>query len=132
MAFLLDTNVCIEIVRGRNERLMLSLNRQKFEDLSICTVVWAELITGARLSENFDSARTKLIAFESLPAYPFDMAAAERYAEVRADLHRQGRIIGSNDLMIAAIALAHDLTLVTHNMREFSRVAGLDLVDWEI
>lgn len=130
--FLLDTNVCIEIVRGRNEALMECLNRHRFEDFSICTVVWAELVTGARLAENFAKARKNPGAFESLPSFPFDMAAAEQYAKIRAELHRQGRIIGANDLMIAAIALEKELTLVTHNTREFSRVSGLAIEDWQI
>jgi tRNA(fMet)-specific endonuclease VapC len=62
---------------------------------------------------------------------PFDDAAAEAYGRLRAELARRGTPIGPNDLMIAAIALAHDLTLVTHNTAEFSRVSGLRLEDWE-
>ena len=63
---------------------------------------------------------------------PFDRASAERYAELRADLQRQGQIIGGNDMQIAAIALVHGLILVTHNTREFSRIPGLSLEDWQI
>lgn len=63
---------------------------------------------------------------------PFDDAAAVVYAEIRAALAQAGKPIGPNDLQIAAIALANDLTLVTHNTREFSRVQGLKLADWEI
>ncbi|KYG01863.1 hypothetical protein BE21_55765 [Sorangium cellulosum] len=61
----------------------------------------------------------------------FDDVAAERYAVIRAELEGRGQSIGANDLLIAAIALAHDLTLVTHNISEFSRVTGLRLEDWE-
>jgi tRNA(fMet)-specific endonuclease VapC len=61
----------------------------------------------------------------------FDDAAAEHYVRIRADLAAKGRPIGPNDLMIAAIALANRFTLVTHNTREFGRVAGLIVEDWE-
>ena len=64
-------------------------------------------------------------------SYPFDDAVAEIYGQIRADLAQQGKPIGPNDLIIAAIALANDCILVTHNTREFSRVAGLSLEDWE-
>ena len=67
-------------------------------------------------------------AFQSLP---FDDAAAEAYGRLRAELARRGTPIGPNDLMIAAIALVHDLTLVTHNTAEFSRVSDLRFEDWE-
>jgi tRNA(fMet)-specific endonuclease VapC len=62
---------------------------------------------------------------------PFDDLAADQYALIRADLEGRGQLIGANDLLIAAIARAHDLTLVTHNMAEFSRVGRLELEDWE-
>lgn len=62
----------------------------------------------------------------------FDDASAERYGPICADLAASGKLIGPNDLLIAAIALAHGLTLVTHNTNEFSRVAGLTLEDWQV
>jgi tRNA(fMet)-specific endonuclease VapC len=69
-----------------------------------------------------------LDAFESLP---FDDAAAEVYGQIRAELTRRGTPIGPNDLLIAAIAVARNLTLVTHNTAEFSRVPNLHFEDWE-
>jgi tRNA(fMet)-specific endonuclease VapC len=63
-------------------------------------------------------------------SYAFNDSAAERYGRIRTDLAMQGTPIGPNDLMIAAIALANNLTLVTHNTREFARVDGLPLEDW--
>jgi tRNA(fMet)-specific endonuclease VapC len=62
---------------------------------------------------------------------PFDDAAAEAYAEIRADLARRGQLIGPNDLVTAAICLAHDITLVTHNVTEFGRIGKLRIEDWE-
>ena len=69
--------------------------------------------------------------FDQFVSLPFDDASAEAYGRLRAELARRGTPIGPNDLMIAAIALAYDLTLVTHNTAEFSRVPGLRLEDWE-
>lgn len=63
---------------------------------------------------------------------PFDDSAAEIYGRIRAELEAVGMLIGPYDMMIAAIALANDLTLVTHNTREFGRVAGLKVEDWEV
>ena len=70
--------------------------------------------------------------FNPYVSLPFDDAAAEAYGRIRADLAIRGALIGPNDLLIAAIAVASGLTLVTHNTGEFSRVAGLPLEDWEV
>ena len=83
---------------------------------------------------SFQSAAGKRLLtsfFAPLISLPFDDACAEEYGALRATLAAAGRPIGPNDLLIAATALAHDLTLVTHNLREFSRVAGLKIEDWE-
>jgi tRNA(fMet)-specific endonuclease VapC len=81
----------------------------------------------ARAAENLDRVDRFCAAFESLP---FDDAAASRCGEIRAQLRREGRPIGANDLLIAAIALAADLTLVTRNLSEFRRVPGLTVDGW--
>ena len=101
-------------------------------EVRVCAIVKAEMYYGAMKS--VDPAHTLaqqqmfLNAFESLPC---DDAAALVYGRVRAELARRGMPIGPNDLMIAAIAVAHDLILVTHNATEFDRVTGLRLEDWE-
>ena len=82
-----------------------------------------------RKQENIALAQTLLGAFRSLF---FDDAAADHAAHVRAALEAAGTSIGPNDLLIAAIALANGLTLVTHNTREFGRVPGLGIEDWEL
>lgn len=130
--FLLDTNACIEVLRGRNPIFVQRFREHQGEQPAICTVVWAELLVGARLSPDPATARRRLDVFAELPCPGFSRAAAEHYAEIRALLQRQGQLIGPNDLFIASIALAHNLILVTHNTREFSRVPGLALEDWEM
>ena len=128
---LLDTNVCIEVLRGRNEALRQKLSATKLADISLCSVVWAELYTGANLSDDREKSMRQLSGFGALTSYPFDDDAARVYGELRASLQPRGRLIGGNDLMIAAIALARGLILVTNNTSEFSRIPGLKLEDWQ-
>ncbi len=102
-------------------------------------MVKAELLYGAyRSSRRADNLQLLATLFQQFGSLPFDDAAAEHYGRVRADLDgrvradlaAQGTPIGPNDLMIAAIALANNLILITHNTRESARVAGLTLEDW--
>ena len=131
MSFLLDTNVCIEILRGRNPTLQTRLRQASQENLAICAIVRGELLCGARLARDPARELARLAVFDELQDYPFDSIAAEQYSLIRVHLQQQGRLIGAYDLLIAAIALAHNLTLVTHNTSEFSRVPGLRLEDWQ-
>ncbi len=132
MRYLLDTNVCIEILRGRNPGLRQRLETAGFDQLRLCSIVWAELHCGACLLANPEQEIRRIeTAFGGWPHLPFDDAAAERYGEIRARLQRAGRLIGANDLLIAATALANGLTLITHNTDEFQRVDGLAVEDWE-
>lgn len=132
MRYLLDTNVCIEILRGRNPSLKQRLESAGFDQLRLCSIVWAELHCGACLLVNPEQEKQRIkVAFGGWPRLPFDDAAAERYGEIRAQLQRAGRLIGANDLLIAATALANGLTLITHNTDEFKRIEGLVVEDWE-
>jgi tRNA(fMet)-specific endonuclease VapC len=100
----------------------------------LCSVVLAELIYGAHHGgAAHQAANLALIASlrHLFASRPFDDRAAEEYGELREYLASLGTPIGPNDLMIAAIALANRLTLVTHNAAEFSRVPGLMLEDWQ-
>lgn len=91
----------------------------------------AELLYGARKSEKTSENLVRLDKlFELLEVIDFDQRAAHHYGIIRAQLEREGTPIGGNDLMIGAIALAHDLTLVTRNLKEFRRIVGLKVVEW--
>lgn len=132
MIYLLDTNVCIRYLNGSSEGVLRHLNSLRPEEVAVCSVVKAELYFGAMRSTKpvttQDLQRRFLERFVSLA---FDDPAAEAYGRIRAELTSRGTIIGPNDLMIAAIALANNLTLVTHNSEEFGRVPGLRTEDWE-
>ncbi|MBN2574117.1 MAG: type II toxin-antitoxin system VapC family toxin [Deltaproteobacteria bacterium] len=132
MAFLLDTNVCIGILTGRSPQAVERLRRLSPSDVRVASVVRAELLFGARNSSRVEGNLALLATFLApFASVPFDDMAADYYGRIRADLHRAGEIIGPNDMLIAATALAHDLVLVTRNVKEFGRVPGLRWVDWE-
>jgi tRNA(fMet)-specific endonuclease VapC len=132
MTYLLDTNACIRYLNGRAPNVWQRLSALPPTEVRVCAIVKAEMYFGAMKST--DPARTlalQQVFFRAFESLPFDDAAAEVYGRLRAELTRRGTPIGPNDLMIAAIALAHDFILVTHNTAEFSRVTGLCLEDWE-
>ena len=98
----------------------------------LSSVVKAELLYGARKSTRMaENLRLLERFFDTIASLPFDDRCAEEYGLLRDELDRAGTPIGPNDLLIAATARAHRATLVTHNVREFSRVAELRIEDWE-
>jgi tRNA(fMet)-specific endonuclease VapC len=132
MPFLLDTNICIGILTGRSPKAIEKLHQLAPTEVRICSVVRAELQFGARNSSRVEANLSLLETFLSpFTSVAFDDGAANYYGRIRADLHRAGKLIGPNDLLIAAMALANDLVLVTHNVKEFGRVPGLRWEDWE-
>jgi tRNA(fMet)-specific endonuclease VapC len=130
--YLLDSNTCIQFLNGKSAHIQRQLRGTKPSDIKLCSIVKAEMWYGASRSKNAATTLARLETFfEPYESLPFDDAAAAEYGRIRAQLAVAGTPIGSNDLLIAAIALARELTLVTHNTREFSRVAGLSIEDWE-
>jgi tRNA(fMet)-specific endonuclease VapC len=130
---LLDTNACIQLWQGKNVTVRRHFVQYTPADIAVCSIVKAELLFGALRSEKIES-NVQLLhkLFAPLRSFEFDDIAAEHYAQIRTDLSAQGKLIGANDLMIAAIARANKVTLITHNTGEFSRVQGLKIADWEI
>lgn len=132
MTYLLDTNVCIHLLNEAHPGVLRAFRSHSPSEIALCSVVKAELLLGARRSSRVDGNLKRLAAFFApLASLPFDDACAEQYGLIRTDLMMQGKPIGPNDLMIAAIGRAHDATLVTHNVFEFGRVTGLRIQDWE-
>ena len=132
MTYLLDTNPCIVYLTGRSENLRRRLDATGDTDVVVCSIVCAELCFGAAKSlDPSKTLRRQQEFLERFQSWPFDDAAARAYGPIRADLERAGTTIGANDLLIASIALANGLILVSHNTGEFSRVPGLAVEDWE-
>jgi len=133
--YLLDSNTCIGWLRQNQPTIVARIQAQLPTDIVLCSVVVGELLFGVERSDPAHRANTAMRVEQSRQQYsslPFDDIAAEHYARIRADLTARGLIIGGNDMQIAAIALATGCTLVTHNTKEFSRVSGLLLEDWQI
>lgn len=132
MIYLLDTNTCIRYINRYSEPIINRLQNLSPDDVAICDVVKFELYYGAynsfQIERNLDTLR---VFFEEFPSLPFDGNAASVCGYLRSQLKVKGTPIGAYDLQIAAIALANNLMLVTHNIREFKRVEGLKLADWE-
>jgi tRNA(fMet)-specific endonuclease VapC len=130
--YLLDTNVCVGILKGISPSLAERLRFVPRTQVRLSSVVKAELLYGARKSGRIaDNLRLLEEFFGTVASLPFDDRCAEEYGLVRTELERAGTPIGPNDVLIAATARAHGAVLVTHNVREFSRVAGLRIEDWE-
>ena len=132
MSYLLDTNSCIRYLNGQSESIKARLERLSPRDITPCSVIKAELLYGAAKSSVRERTLTRLnrffTEFESLS---FDDRSAAAYGTIRAELEKRGVVIGPNDLMIAAIAVASDSILVTHNTREFGRIDNFNYEDWE-
>jgi len=130
--YLLDTNACIRILNGTSPTLVERLRSVPRSQVRLSSVVKAELLYGARRSSRVtENLRLLELFFDTIASLPFDDRCAEEYGLLRQELVRAGTPIGPNDLLIAATARAHRAILVTHNVREFSRVAELKMVDWE-
>ncbi len=133
LIYLLDTNVCIMYLKGRSLSINHHIDHLESEKIAVCSVMKAELFYGSMRSNNPQKAVSVQKMFvEQFVSLPFDDLCAEIYGNIRADLANNGTPIGSNDIQIASIALANNLILVTHNVREFSRIEGLQIEDWEV
>jgi tRNA(fMet)-specific endonuclease VapC len=131
MRHLLDTNVCLAFLNGRDPGIRERLLELDPAAVSLCSVVKAELFYGARNGTHVEANLERLRRFfEPFSSLAFGDAAAEQYGILRGQLQREGRPIGPSDLMIAATALANDATLVSRNQSEFHRVPGLRVVMW--
>lgn len=130
--YLLDSCICIELMRGKLPRTLEAMKLIPASTFRIPFIVEAELLTGAEKSANPPLTRMKTLRFLApFQRIAMDEESAQAYAETRAYLEKKGVKIGPNDLIIASIALAHGATLVTGNIREFKRVPHLKVENWE-
>lgn len=127
----MDTNTCIDLLRGRSKELAGRVLELAPAQVCVPSLVYAELLLGAESSADAPRNRRfvdQLVA--PLRMLDFGAAAATVYASIRAHLQASGRLIGPNDLVIAATAMAHQALLVSANVREFRRIPGLRVEDW--
>ncbi len=131
MKVMLDTSICIYIIKQKPRSVLERFAAFPVGDLGISVITLAELEYGASKSSEPDRNREALEQFVSpLEIAVFDRLAASVYGRIRALLEKRGRPIGSMDLLIAAHALSLNVRLVTNNMREFKRVPGLRVENW--
>ncbi len=133
MIHLLDTNILIYLIKNRPPQVAQRIDALPDDDsLAMSFITWAELLQGAEGSQRRAATLAQLDALSrQVPVlYPDGPDICRHYAEQATALKRQGTPIGANDLWIACHALALGATLVSHNVREFQRIQGLQLADW--
>jgi tRNA(fMet)-specific endonuclease VapC len=131
MRFLLDTNICIYIIKRKPVEVFEKFQTLKLSDIGISSITIAELEYGAYKSQRQSQNRAALHQFlMPLEILPFDQSATQTYGQIRAELERQGIVVGAMDLLIASQAISQSLVLVTNNVRELSRIPGLILENW--
>lgn len=132
MKYLLDTNTCIRYINGRSPQIRAKLPTLPIVEVGVSIITKAELYFGSANSQMPERSRRQQLEFlATVHTVPFDEDAALAYGDIRTYLQRRGTPIGSNDMLIAATAVAHHLILVTHNVNEFRRVPRLQFEDWE-
>jgi tRNA(fMet)-specific endonuclease VapC len=133
VSHLLDTNVCIRLINRSPGVIADRLRAHGPQDVRVSVITKAELFYGARHSKRVrENVRLVTSFCEPFQCLPFDDICAEHYGSIRADLVSRGENVPPMDLLIAATARAHDLILVTHNLRDFAPIVGLRLEDWEV
>ena len=133
MRFLLDTNICIYVIKQKPTSVLQHFQTYSPSDIRISTITIAELRYGAvksqRTQQNIVALEQFLLPFEVIA---FEQSMTQIYGEIRTNLERQGRPIGAMDLLLAAQAIALDVTLVTSNVGEFSRIPHLKWENWAV
>jgi len=131
MRLMLDTNICIALIKQKPAGVLKKFNDFQVGDICISSVTLAELRYGVAKSQFQEKNQAALDDFIlPLEIAVFDASAASYYGALRASLERKGTLIGAMDLMIGAHALSQNLTIVTNNVREFNRIPNLVVVDW--
>lgn len=131
MRYMLDTNMCIYIIKQQPETVLKKFTKIEVGDVFISSVTYAELMYGVQKSHHVEKNTVALEEFTSpLEVIAFDGDAARHYGDIRAYLEKKGMPIGALDMMIAAHARCMNFTLVTNNKKEFSRVPHLKMEDW--
>ena len=132
MKYSLDTNTCIRYINGRSIAIRRKLPTIPAHDIVVCSVVRGELFYGSAKSQTPEQSVEKQVRFlKPYATLPYDDVAAKEYGRIRAHLEALGTPIGPYDMQVAAIAVVHNLILVTHNTREFGRILWLNIQDWE-
>lgn len=130
--YYLDTNTCIYYLNGRSDRIKAKLLSTPPVQIAIPAMVKAELLLGSYEGQTPAKTLDKVEKFlQPFEVIPFSDQITYEYAHIRSTIEQQGSTIGPNDIIIAAITRFHEAILVTHNVKEFSRIEGLHIEDWK-
>ena len=133
LRYMLDTDICSYVMKRSHETLLQRLQKVPVSDVCVSVITNSELLYGVEVSPRRQQNQVALTAFLNyVEVLDFPDNASSHYAQIRAQLKRSGKIIGANDLFIAAHARSLGLTLVTHNTQEFRRVHRLAIEDWTL
>jgi tRNA(fMet)-specific endonuclease VapC len=133
MNYLIDTNICIYIIKQKPPAVLERLQKVNVNEIGISVITLAELEYGVAKSSFPERNKMALVRFLApFGILPFSETAAAVYGEIRSGLETKGQIIGPYDLLIGAQALTEQLTLVTNNVREFRRISGLAIENWAV
>lgn len=133
MKCMLDTNICIYLIKRKNPKILAYLKKHAIGEVGISSITLAELQYGVANSNYIQRNREALHEFIlPLEIADFDEKVAEVYGNVKANLEKAGTTIGSMDMLIGAHAMSLGVTLVANNTREFNRIKGLKVVDWTV
>ena len=131
MIYMLDTNICIYIIKQKPKAALEKFKKMKNTDICISSITYSELIYGAEKSSNVAKNMIALTMFlANIEILPYDENASVTYGLIRAKLEKKGNLIGPLDMLIAAHAKSLNMTLVSNNLKEFKRVDGLKLDNW--
>lgn len=131
MQYMLDTNICIYIIKQKPLKVLEQFKKLKISDIAISSVTLSELEYGVVKSSNHKQNQQALSQFLTpLEILPYDDLAAIHYGEIRTHLEKKGKLVGAMDMLIAAHARSLELILVTNNIREFSRIPNLRIENW--
>lgn len=131
MKYMLDTNICIYVIKHKPDVVIKKFLSHDPEEMCISAITYAELMHGVEKSTAVERNRIAMSLFLSpITILQFDEQAAEAYGRISAELEKKGTPIGPMDTLIAGHARSRGLILVTNNTREFNRVAGLTVEDW--
>ena len=133
MKYMLDTNICIYLIKQNPAKVIKHFKSHAIGDIGISSITLAELRYGVSKSQHVEKNRQALDEFIlSLEIADFDEKAAQEYGAIRAELERAGKPVGSMDMLIGAHALALGATLVTNNTKEFKQIRNLKIADWSV
>ena len=131
MIYLLDTNICIYIIKNKYIEIAKKISKVGIENISVSSITIAEMEYGIAKSSRPQEAESKLYEFlVPFTIVDFNTNSARYYGKIRNELNAKGTPIGSMDLMIASIAMASEMKIVTNNVKEFERIPGLQIENW--